>query len=256
MPLWLLKPLAATTYRILVRYWHGRQHGFYPTVVEEVLRELYVASAGRWIWGAMKNAAKDMFRSNAGQKNLDLHVGLYLIQRLAPLNLPINLIGHSAGSIAICELLAAAALENLRLPIRNVILLAPAATSDLFLNEIVSRPERFGRLRMFTMHDDYESKDILVPYVYPRSLLYLVSGIMEEKADTPICGMQRYQTAAKPYDDSNLAAIKGFLQKEDRLVLSKTADDSTMGFRCSALKHGNFNEDLLTRESVQTILRG
>jgi len=92
------------------------------------------------------------------------------------------------------------------------VFLAPAATSDLFFNEIVSRPERFERFRMFTMQDDYESKDILVPYVYPRSLLYLVSGIMEEKPDSPICGMQKFLSGTDPYDDSNLIAIRDFLQ--------------------------------------------
>lgn len=256
VPIWLLKPLAAVTYRILVRYWNKRQHGFYPTVVEELLRELYLASAGRWIWGAMKNAAKDMFRSNSGLSDLDLHVGLYLIQKLSSLNLPVNLIGHSAGSIAICELLASAARENIKIPIHNIVFLAPAASSDLFFNELVSRPDRFERFRMFTMHDEYETKDILVPYVYPRSLLYLVSGIMEEKADAPICGMQRFMSGSEPFDNSNLVAIKNALRKDDRLVLSKTADTAAIGSRCSSVKHSGFNEDPLTRESVQTILRG
>jgi hypothetical protein len=255
VPIWLLKPVAVATYKILVRYWNKRQHGFYPTVIEEILRELYIASAGRWIWSAMKNTAKDMFRPNAGLANLDLHVGLYLIQELATLGLPINLIGHSAGSIAICELLSAATRANIKLPIRNIIFLAPAATSELFFNELVSRPERFERFRMITMRDDYETKDILVPYVYPRSLLYLVSGIMEEQTDLPICGMQRFISGVEPFDDSNLVAIKTFLHKDDRLVLSKTPDTAAPGFRSSALNHGGFNEDPLTRESVQTILR-
>jgi hypothetical protein len=256
VPLWLLKPLATTTYRILKRYWDGRQHGFYPTVMEEVLRELYLASAGRWIWSSMKNAARDMFRPNAGLAGLDLHVGLYVIEKLAALGLPVHMVGHSAGSIAICELLAAAARDKIKLRPHNVVFLAPAATSDLFFNELTSRQERFDRFRMITMQNDYEAKDILVPYVYPRSLLYLVSGIMEEAADAPICGMQKFLSGAAPYDGSNLIAIRDFLQKNDRLVLSKTVDAAAIGFRSSALKHGSFNQDASTRESVQAFLQG
>jgi hypothetical protein len=255
VPLWLLKPLATTVYRILARYWRGHQHGYYPTVVEEILRELYLANAGHWLWGSMKNAAQNMFRPNTELSGLDLHVGLYLIEKLAPLNLPINLVGHSAGSIAICELLAAVTRDGMKLRAHNVVFLAPAANSDLFYKEIVSRQERFDNFRMFTMHDDYESKDILVPYVYPRSLLYLVSGIMEENADTPICGMQRFLSGTTPYDEPNLVSIRDFLQKDNRAVLAKTADTAGEGLRCAALKHGGFNEDDLTRKSVQTVLR-
>jgi hypothetical protein len=255
VPLWLLKPLATTTYKILARYWHGQQHGFYPTVVEEILRELYLASAGHWIWGSMKNGAQDMFRPNTGLSGLELHVGLCLIEKLARLNLPINLVGHSAGSIAICELLAAATRDGINLRAHNIVFLAPAATSDLLYREVVLRPERFDQFRMFTMDDDYESKDVLVPFVYPRSLLYLVSGIMEDKADTPICGMQRFLSGATPYDEPSLIAVRAFLQKDNRIVLSKTTDAAAEGLRCAALKHGCFTEDQLTRESVKAVLR-
>jgi hypothetical protein len=256
VPLWLLKPLAVTTYRILKRYWGGRQHGFYPTVIEEVLRELYLASAGRWIWKSMKNAARDMFLPNAGLSGFDLHVGFYVIQKLADLGLPINLVGHSAGSIAICELLAAVARDRINLRVRNVAFLAPAATSELFFNELASREERFDRFRMITMQDECETRDVLVPYIYTRSLLYLVSGILEEEADAPICGMQKFMSGIVPYDDPNLIAICTFLKKRDRLVLSKSADTAAVGFRSSALEHGGFNQDASTRESVQAFLRG
>jgi hypothetical protein len=255
VPIWLLKPLAKITYRVLARYWNGRQHDFYPTAMEELLRELYLASVGHWIWGSMKNAAQDMFKSNTDVNGLDLHVGLYLMEKLAPLNLPINYVGHSAGSIAICELLGAMTRERIMVHAHNVVFLAPAASSDLFYNEIVSRTDRFDRFRMLTMQDENECKDILVPYIYTRSLLYLVSGILEDKADTPICGMQRFLSGAEPHDGLTLMAIRDFLKKDERLVLSKTADTAAEGLRSAALRHGGFTEDQLTRESVQVVLR-
>lgn len=254
IPLALLKPLAKITYRVTRRYWNGRQHGFYPTVIEELLRELYLASAGHWIWGSMKKAAADMFRSNAGLSGDHLHAGLYLIAKLASAGLTVNLAGHSAGSIAICELLAAAEREKLDLKVRNLLLMAPACTSELFWSEIGLRPHRYERFRMFTMHDDWESRDMLVPYVYPRSLLYLVSGIMEDAPDAPIAGMQRFLSGRAPFDTSDLVGARDFFSQSDRLVLAKTAASAAEGLRCGALKHGAFNEDALTRKSLQFAL--
>ena len=255
VPLWLLKPLAKITWRSAVRWWDGRDHGFYPTVMEEILRELYLASAGNWIWGGMKKAAAGMFVSNNGLNGTDLHAGLYLVNKLASAGVPINLVGHSAGSIAICELFRAAARDNLALNIRDVLFLAPASTSDMFWREIGSHPERYQRFRMFTMLDENESKDVLVPYVYTRSLLYLISGILEDEADTEIAGMQRYLSGGKPYDSSLLLSNRGFFNAQDRLVLAKTADAAAEGLRCGALKHGLFDDDDLTRKSLQFLLR-
>ena len=36
---------------------------------------------------------------------------------------------------------------------------------------------------MFTMTDENEKKDRLVPVIYPHSLLYLVSGVVEPEVD-------------------------------------------------------------------------
>ena len=39
-----------------------------------------------------------------------------------------------------------------------------------------------------------------MPVLYPRSLLYFVSGVTEAVDDCPLAGMQRYYAA--PYDDA------------------------------------------------------
>src|SRR3954471_9831322 len=50
----------------LRRFAARRDHGVIATVVEEVLRAAYVAQLGAWIWTAMKTAAADMWKPNAG----------------------------------------------------------------------------------------------------------------------------------------------------------------------------------------------
>ena len=40
------------------RYKTKREHGFYPTVVEEILRATFLADLGAWGWQGMKNSAR------------------------------------------------------------------------------------------------------------------------------------------------------------------------------------------------------
>src|SRR5260370_7462767 len=104
-----------------------------------------------------------------------------------------------------------AASANLSLKIRNLILMAPACTSELFYQEIVSHPERYKQFRMFTMDDAFEQSDHLLSVIYNRSLLYLISGILEpEEVDSPIAGMLRFATTALPFNFPILTPFSQF----------------------------------------------
>ncbi len=254
------KILAKVTYKVLKRYMAKRDHGFYPTVVEEVLHELYLADFGAWVWAGMKDVAEQMWRPNADPMTERAHVGTYFLERLADheaahAGFVIDLVGHSAGSIAICYLFRAAAQSHLHLTVRNVIFLAPACTSVLFHNEIVSHPERFADFRMFTMSDAYETQDRLVSGVYTRSLLYFISGALEEEADFAIAGLERHMTGDAPYDSAELVAAAAWLKapRENRLVLSKT-DAASPGLASASFAHGDFDDDPVTRDSLKTII--
>lgn len=113
---------------------------------------------------------------------------------------------------------------------------------------------------MFTMEDQYEKKDRLVPYVYTRSLLYLVSGALEDEGksfDAYILGMQRYLDESAPFgNDPVLSAIRDFFKAtENRVIYSKTADDALAGLISTSLKHGDFdNRGEKTMESIIHIL--
>ena len=254
------KLLVRVVTRTLKRFTAGRDHGVIPTVVEEVLREAYVAQVGAWIWSGMKRSAHDMWKPNTSPVDVSSHAGTYLLEGLAELQqeqpeLVVDLIGHSAGSIAIAHMLDAAAERHPDFHVRNLILLAPAASADAFEQGIRANEQRFETFRMFTMDDQFECKDHLVRGVYPRSLLYLISGILDGEADSPVVGLRRHTTGLSPYDGSPFIQVSQFLaQPEHRLVLSKTRDDAGEGMRTVATRHGDFDDDTETLASLTAIV--
>jgi hypothetical protein len=258
--------IAQIVYHTAKRYLHKRSHGFGPTVVEEILRELYLADLGAWVWGGMKNVAEHMWLPNDGLTGSTTHGGRYLLDGIARVqkskpSLTVDLVGHSAGSIAICHLLQTASAQNLGLAIRKVILMAPACTSRLFLDEIVRHPDRYAECWFFTMDDDYEQKNHLVEVVYERSLLYLISGILEPaEVDIPIAGMMRFLSGGEPFLQPDLEEIRRFLFSTgpQRTVLSLSSaitPTAPVGLRSNSSRHQDFNTDHDTRDSLVAIIR-
>ena len=256
----LAKNLAMVFIQVAKRWLGKRDHGLYPTVIEEILRTLYLADFGAYVWGGMKDQAFSMWAPNPLPPSEDSHVGTYFLEGLAALQqarpgLAVDLIGHSAGSIAICHLLESASRLNPRPIFRNVVLLAPACTAQLFCEQIVSHPERFHNFRMFTMNDALEIQDHLVPALYTRSLLYLVSGILEQEADEPLAGLELHSRGVSPYDSGDLIKMHQFLRQagKNRLVLSETTGAGA-GLNSASHKHGDFDDDRLTQESLRAIV--
>jgi len=252
--------IARIVSRVLRRYVHKRDHGVIPTVVEEVMREAYMADAGAWVWTGMKRAGSDMFEANDGAITENSHAGSYLLAKLARLqknrpDLVIDLVGHSAGSIAIAHMLDAAAERHPDLRFRNLVLLAPAASARLFMDSIASNESRYRSFRMFTMQDDLERRNRLVPGVYPRSLLYFISGVLDGEPDAPIVGLRRHTTGTPPYDEPPLADVHAFLDASPhRFVLSRTLPSAEPGLQSTSARHTDFDEDGPTLESLQAIV--
>ncbi|KQT18319.1 hypothetical protein ASG31_06215 [Chryseobacterium sp. Leaf404] len=246
----LIAAAVKITYNVIKRHIQKTDHDFYPTVIEEILREIYVSNLGNWLWGNMKKKAAAMWKSSDFTGDYqDWHVGSYVIKKLEEYQkesgkpLTVDLVGHSAGSIVICELFKKLKAEKSELKFRNVMFFAPACRCDLFDEAILSSPERFSSFRIFTMKDDLEKQDHLVKHFYPRSLLYLISGILEEERDAHILGLQRHITGNKPYIGDMFTRIKTFLADEGKIVYSKSDDTALNGFKTGSLSHGGFDDD-------------
>ena len=259
--------ISRVIYDVANRYLKHRDHGFSATVVEETLREFYIADLGAWVYGGIEHAAEKMWAPNGGLSGEHIHGGRYFLEGLSRLQLEkptliIDLVGHSAGSIAICMMLRTAHTNGLCIKVRNLIFMAPACKSALFCDEIVAHPNRYQEFRMFTMNDDFERANHLLSVIYDRSLLYLVSGILEpEEVDMPLAGMMRFGTCSNPFGSPMLIRVHNFLftaGAPQRTVLSRTMvtdPNATAGFRSNAARHQDFNTDADTQDSLVAMIQ-
>jgi pimeloyl-ACP methyl ester carboxylesterase len=259
--------------RVVSRFSANRDHGVYTTVVEEVLNELYLDAVGKLIWKLMKDDTAQSFKPSAEPR-----AGTELLLRLGGLvrkdgSPKVTLVGHSTGAVYINNLLAAAreARSDRSHPLpegfrfSEVIFLAPACTFSDFANVLEESSDLFEAFRMFTMSDEYERRDQLLPPLYTRSLLYLISGVLESSEsgsrapDTPIVGMARYYRTDGTNDpylaERGVRVVREFASRDGNVVWSKSAVDAGAGRRADATKHGDFDDPGQAMDSVLHILR-
>jgi hypothetical protein len=237
----VLKAAVSVAGRCIKRFRNKRDHGLHATVTEEVCREFYGDVVGAAIWGEMVEDAKRHFKP--GGFGLDL---VQWISDAKPSRFVV--IGHSAGSIWASRLLLGMAALNLPLKL-DLCLLAPAVRADLFAETLGKAGSFIGRCQMFTMDGALERADAVLGhdkgYIYPSSLLYLVSGIFEREddeayCDAPILGMQRFGTEnwLSETERTNGETIAAFFKEPDKAIyLSKESG------KTAATSHGGFDDD-------------
>ena len=257
----LAKRAAAVLFRVVRRFRAGRDHGVYTTVFEELVRELYLAAVGAETWHIMKKETADTYGDGRGQR-----AGALFLQKLAALGEDrperIVLVGHSTGAVFINNLLAATqkARERGQLPADfaydGVLFLAPACTFADFARVLPTdgEPALFRHFRMFTMDDAYERSNRLVSVVYPRSLLYFVSGVVERDEDgknafdMPLVGMDRYYhrdgSGPDAYADlgHEIKVVRDFVLSRTRVAWSVTGAEAPAGFRSNSISHSGFDD--------------
>jgi hypothetical protein len=232
-----------------------RDHGVYPTIVEEILHEFYLGNVGQLGWSLMKKDAADAFKPDSSD-----YCGTAFLERLRAYweagNRPrILLVGHSAGCVFICNLLKHA---DALLPPEvkfDLVFLAPACTFELFAETYDLVWPRLGGLRLFTMRDELEIQDHL-GLGYPRSILYFVSGVLEDERDQPIMGMQRFYYVDPPFDPGacpTVERVRKILRRPGRTIWS--IEDAGAGRASSATTHNAFDDkDTATLQSVAYII--
>jgi hypothetical protein len=258
--------------RIVQRYATGRNHNFHNTVVEEIFRQYYIANVGWAVWNEMKVETAEAFQGDA-----EHNVGTAMIAQLIqfyemgpdPKQARITLLGHSTGAVYICNFLAAMdqalASKDYASEIKfDVIFMAPAVRIDLFAATLAAHGHLIKNFRTFEMSDDLEAAEILLQVdgastavnellaqVYTSSLLYFISGSLEDPDDdTPVDGMQRFfmrNGAFGPGAFADIDAVWNFYGSRPHAVIA--SDTSTLnpqpplGQRCTSHHHGGFPSD-------------
>lgn len=240
--------------RVIDRFREGRDHGLYTTVVEEVVRAFYLANVGTSVWEAMKGETSQTFQSDATPRG-----GRTFVDELAACikrgrRPKFSVVAHSLGSVYACHLIedlaACRSDRNHPLPadfsLKNLILLAPAVNYTLFDRVLSRHADLIDNFRMYALTDGLEAGYWEVPGVYPRSLLYLVSGLLERDGqeesvpDMPLVGMQRYFNDPNTYDMPEVTRVRRYLNQPDHLVWSVT--DGGPGMSSDARTHGAFDD--------------
>lgn len=253
--------------RVIKRRLDGRDHGLYPTVVEEVLRALFLSGFGGTMWSNMKGETRASFDElPSGRAGFEF-VRVLSEAISAGVHPQVTLVGHSTGAVFINYLLehigrriagGDSALGSSP-AIGPMIFLAPACSVSDFARVLPQHGRTFHRFRTFGLSDERERADALLPGLYPRSLLYFVSGVLERdedgnpEPDAPILGMERFISAGHDFGRAALPMVRDFLVGgNDRAIWSPSAGT---GVACTASTHGGFDLDGPTVESIQAILR-
>ncbi|CDU02272.1 hypothetical protein VCR12J2_620750 [Vibrio coralliirubri] len=249
----LLGAIKDVVVQSIIRFASGTHHQIIPTLLEELVQALYFDEFGKGLWDAMKNKSSNMFDADVQQER----TGVALLRHLDTLyrdqseakKIEINLIGHSAGAIVICDLLDHIVGHYPNLKLNNITFIAPAVTAERAVESLVNNQVAFNKFRMFTMTDELEKQDDCKT-IYPASLLYLISGILEDRDDTPITGMMRFYDNDKFIAQEGVAEWKAFIHQDSQLALSVNTD-SPDGFKTNSRAHGGFGHEKETVKSIQ-----
>ena len=253
--------------RVVDRFQNGTDHGFIGTIMEEMYRTLYADKVGRLLWDGMKANAAGAYDPLAPDTPAhETPGGSLFLQLLTEYQeqhgrVELNLIGHSAGSIHISHFVERGAqIDPGQFVADCVIFLAPACSFETFNAKLIPHTDRIGRFRIFTMADACERRDPLIklmPTVYPHSLLYLVSGLLEDTPDAPLIGLTRHLEGE---NIPLLPAVRDFLNEFEppTVVYAKTAESAPPGERTGFTSHYGLwgpDFDRATLDSVAHLLR-
>ena len=260
----MLLRIGHTFYRIIRRFVTGRSHGFRATIAEEFLRAFFVADFGYAVWYLMTHEIVNAFGDDESCGGTAFLLELKELLEVQP-RLRIILVAHSGGSIYACHFIRNAKKHGLDTQF-DVIFLAAAVTVELFSETIEQHGSSIRKFRSFALKDEWERRDPLVPdaalvrLLYPRSLLYFMSGVCEpgrddnDVGDVPLVGMQRYWNDGRAYRRRDIEHVRGFLSQE-RFAVWSVEDTAADGLACATQTHIGFDEDDRTRRSIAHIIK-
>lgn len=242
---------ALTTFLQLIRETLGgiRRGPFDLDEMRDAAVQRLVHMLGTPVWDGMKRSAR---RCSAPGNQHGLTLFLAELKRaFGNKPPPLDLVGHSAGSILLLHLLPR--LKAAGLPARSFQSLAPAATTALFRAGLAGQAGDKLACRIYTMTDAAE-RDDNVARIYGKSLLYLISRGFEPVFGETISGLQK-DLLADPVMLSQLTEWSGGVTRE-ALVFSPTPADAPRRLQSRSETHGGFDNDPATMWSVMRFIRG
>ena len=240
---------------VIQRFVKHRDHGAYLTIIEEILREFYIGNAGQFVWGRMKQEVSNSFGPSQDCG------GSALVREISKMwdagNKPrVTLIGHSAGSTWVALILMQLHAVMPTDFVVEVALIAPACTFNVFCDAIGTAASRIAKLRIFGQGDSFEIKNAIAGPLYPASLLYFISGVLEDKSDEPVLGMQRYYMLPvyNGADFPEIGVVNAFapLKLQHGFAWSDIVQGS--GANCDMHTHGGWQQSPETMASIVTIV--
>ena len=137
----------------------------------------------------------------------------------------------------------------------NVVLIAPACTFNTLAQSLKQAGSRVANLRVFGMGDVTERQDKLFPGIYPASLLYFVSGVLEDNRDEPLVGMERYYSSRYTSEGFGaIAAVRAFKSLAHQRPFSWSAATGLDGANCDMTTHGDWDKAEATLASVKYLI--
>lgn len=237
--------------RIIQRLNSGHGHGLFTTVIEELYIAIGLADkVAKPLWDQMKADIDAAFTNDPRAGGSTFLTELQRAYTQMP-QLRLTLIGHSAGTIYVQRFIEAldAAFGPQSHQTLEVITIAAAVSFERMAQGLPELQRRVSAIRVFGLNNYREGNYWEVPFIYNKSLLYIVCSLCEAdpEADRPLLGMQRYWSGSRPYDQPYIKAITELIGSRFVWSPSTTAPP---GWRSNADRHGGFPEEKLTNESV------
>lgn len=210
---------------------------------------------GRALWREMKRGAATAFDRRTAAGMLTVSTFAKALGAPGASDLPIHIIGHSAGAIFLGEMVRRLRKQE-RARIASVSLFASACTASFFnanwlplAQELKAASGRKDRFALYNLADELELADTVGPY--RKSLLYFISNAFEERDNPetrgamPLAGMDYF--GRRLGDDP--AAYPARLPFDVHL----SAPQSPVS---RSISHGGFDADTTTMNHVLTRLTG
>jgi hypothetical protein len=227
----------------------GRR-GVFEDVSDRVIEAL-ARDAGLAAWTQMKRSAAVSVLEGGGALEVARQTREFWAHHHQ--DMEIYAVGHSAGAIFHAELLPVLTKSptggSPQLHVSSLQLLAPAITVQLFkrkLQSLVGSGKPVDTLTMYTMNKSLEQDDTAGPY--RKSLLYLVSRAFEPVRPTPILGLE--ESIRQDSDLMRFFGLGGAAPRVAEVLFSETAAGAPPNSATRSTKHGDFDNDVLTMNSV------